>query len=171
MTGQFTREEIQDLRDLLELEKIRKSVLLYSHFMDSRNWDAMAQLYAEDAVCEWGPYGHFEGRERIHRQLVDAHLDRIPYDGFHCTTNVWAELSGPDTARSRCYLIDVWPSDVIGPISHPGYPENPILLYAIYENEHRRIDGEWKITRSEIHFSWPKRVVGDDFPRPMPSQA
>lgn len=161
----FTPEEIAELRRLLEIEKVRKLAQLYSHLMDSRDWDAMARLYAEDAVCEWGPYGSLAGRENIRKQLIAAHPGRLPYDGMHITTNLWVELTGPNSARSRNYLTDMWPSDEIGPISHPGYPANPVVLYAIYENEYRKTGPDWQISRSEIHFVWPQRITSQEFPR------
>ena len=74
-------EEISQLRKLLEVEKVRKVAQLYSHLMDSRDWTAMSQLYAEDAVCDWGPYGKLEGRDAIRDQLAAAHHGRLPYDG------------------------------------------------------------------------------------------
>ena len=53
----FTAEEIKELRSLLEIEKIRKVKNLYSHLMDSRELEAMVELYTEDAIGEWGPSG------------------------------------------------------------------------------------------------------------------
>lgn len=164
----FSASEIAELRRLLEIEKVRKLAQLYSHLMDSRDWDAMASLYAEDAVCEWGPYGSLQGREAIRQQLIAAHPERLPYDGMHITTNLWVELTGPKTAASRNYLTDMWPSDEIGPISHKGYPANPVILYAIYENDYRKRGEDWQISRSQIQFVWPQRIVSDDFPRETP---
>lgn len=167
----FSGAEIVALRQLLEIEEVRKVMLLYAHLMDSRDWDAMAQLYTEDAVGEWGPYGTWHGRAQIHRQLVDGHLGRLPYDGFHCITNVWAELTGPRTAVSRCYLTDVWPSDVTGPISHAGYPQNPVLIYAIYDNDYVKNASGWQIARSRIAVIWPERIVPEAFPRDLAALA
>ena len=62
----FTDGEIKELRELLEKEKIRKLKQLYSHLMDSHQIDALADIFTEDAVCEFGPeYGNWEGRETI----------------------------------------------------------------------------------------------------------
>lgn len=164
----FSREEIAELRELLEVEKVRKVAQLYSQHMDGRDWAAMAELYAEDAVCDWGPYGSLQGRQQIHDQLVAAHPGRLPYDGFHITSNLWVEMTGPDTAMSRNYLTDMWPAEERGPICHEGWPANPVILYAIYENDYRKIGGDWKISRSAIQFIWPSRIVAEDFPRAMP---
>lgn len=166
----LTPAEVRELRDLLKIEKVRKTMVLYSHLMDSRDWSGMARLYTEDAVCEWGPYGHFEGRGTIHARLVEAHPGRVAYDGFHITTNVWVELTGEDQAFSRTYLTDMWPAEELGPISHPAYPEDPVLLYGIYENEHRRVGDEWLISRSQLEFVWPKRIMHEGFPRTMAPQ-
>ncbi|MBT6586446.1 MAG: SnoaL-like domain-containing protein, partial [Gammaproteobacteria bacterium] len=54
----FNEEEIRELRELLEKEKIRKLKQLYSHLMDSGQIDALADIFTEDAICEFGPeYG------------------------------------------------------------------------------------------------------------------
>jgi len=164
----FSADEIAELRRLLEVEKVRKVAQLYSQLMDARDFAAMAELYTVDAVCEWGPYGSLRGRDRIHAQLVAAHPDRLPYDGLHITTNLWVELTGPDSAQSRNYLTDMWPAEDIGPISHEGYPANPVVLYAIYENDFTKIGTEWKISRSAIQFVWPRRITSEGFPQEMP---
>jgi hypothetical protein len=163
----LSAEEIVQLRKLLEVEKVRKVAQLYSHLMDGRDWEALAGLYAEDAVCDWGPYGKLQGRDAIHKQLVAAHPGRLPYDGFHVTTNLWVELTGEDTAISRNYLTDMWPAEERGPICHEGWPANPVILYAIYENDYRKIGQDWKISRSAIQFVWPARITGEGFPRDM----
>src|SRR4051812_32125023 len=116
----FTADEVAELRKLLEIEKVRKVVTLYSHYMDGRKWKELSELYTEDAVGAWGPYGTWNGRAAIYKALVDAHQGRVPYDGFHITTNAWVDLTGADTAVSRTYLTDMWPAEDLGPISHPG---------------------------------------------------
>ena len=167
----FTPEEIAELRKLLDVEKIRKVANLYSHHMDSRENDLLAELYAEDAVCEWGAYGTYSGREQIREAMKGAYAGRQPYDGLHVTTNHWIEIAGPGTARSRSYLTDTVLIDKTGPMNHPGFPANPILLYALYENEHRLVGSEWKISRSVIQFLWSKRVTQDGFPGEMRASA
>jgi hypothetical protein len=159
VTISLTAEEIADLRRLLEVEKIRKVMQMYSQHMDSRNWDAMAGLYSEDAVCNWGPYGSHQGRDAIRTALIDGHPGRIPYDGFHITTNFWIETTGPDSAISRSYLTDLFPGPDTGP--------HPVIWYAVYENTYKKLDGEWKIAESVIEGIWPERTVSAGFPRAM----
>lgn len=167
-TKPFSPAEMRELRKLLEIEKIRKVAQLYSHLVDVRDFAGMAALYAEDAIAEWGPFGSLKGRDQIHAQLLASKsASRLPYDGFHITTNLWIEMTGTETAVSRSYVTDVWPSDERGPVHHPGFPENPVLLYGVYENEYRKIGDEWKISRSNIQMTWPDRKTTDAFPAPM----
>ena len=44
--------------ELLQIESIKKLRTLYSHYFDGQFPDKMAELFTEDAVCEFGPdYG------------------------------------------------------------------------------------------------------------------
>jgi hypothetical protein len=155
----FSAEEIQELRKLLEIEKIRKVKSMYSHLMDSRDIDALVQIVAEDAVCEFGPYGTWTGRDVIHKGWAAVFKDAIPYGGFHATTNMWIEMTGPTTAMSRTYLHDI--------SNEPDPRANPVVWYGIYDEDYVKVDGQWKIKYCRLQFLWPKRLVADDFPRPM----
>ena len=62
---QFSQEEVRELRTLLEIEKIRTLRMQYSHFMDSRQLPALVGLFADDALCEFGPYGNWSGIDAI----------------------------------------------------------------------------------------------------------
>src|ERR1700761_7679232 len=97
----FTAEEIKELRTLLDVAKIKKVKDLYSMLMDGRDYDALAEIYAEDAVGEWGAFGTWHGREEIRQAMIRSYEGQIPYDGLHCTTNMWVEMTGATTAISR----------------------------------------------------------------------
>jgi len=56
-TTQLSREELETLRVLMDIEAIKKVKLLYCQLMDSKDIDALAEVFTEDAVCEFGPYG------------------------------------------------------------------------------------------------------------------
>ena len=53
------------VEDLLEIERIRKLRVLYSYYLDAGEFDALAALFCEDAVCEFGPFGVWTGRATI----------------------------------------------------------------------------------------------------------
>ncbi|MBI1178983.1 MAG: DUF4440 domain-containing protein [Alphaproteobacteria bacterium] len=155
----FTPDEVKELRKLLDVEKIRKVKQMYSHLMDSRNIDALAEILAEDAVCEFGPYGTWHGKKEIHEGWKAVFKDAIPYGGFHATTNMWIEMTGPDTAISRTYLHDI--------SNEPDPRADPVVWYGVYDEDFERINGEWKLKKCRLQFLWPKRLISDNFPRPM----
>jgi len=57
MTEAFTLAETSRLRRLLEVKAIRQLCLDCTFYMDLRDLDRMIDLFTEDAVCEYGPYG------------------------------------------------------------------------------------------------------------------
>ena len=167
MSDAFTPDEIEELRTLLEVEKIKKTKLLYSQLMDSRDIDGLAEIFADDAVCEFGPdYGVWKGKEEIrtnYKGVFNAEregADAVLYGGFHVTTNQWVELTGPDTAVSRTYLIDT--------VHEPDPRTNPIIWLGLYDEDYVKVNGEWKIKRSTLQFLWPQRMVTDGKDGPWP---
>jgi len=154
---QLSSEEIAQIRRFFETQKIRKKKeVVYSQVMDGRDPNAWANLYTEDALAEWGKYGTYRGREAIRNQLQYL-LDRKQFEGFHMTTNFWIELTGEDSATSRCYLQDIL-FDL--PANH-----SPVVEYGIYEEDWVKVDGDWQIKHHRIFFLWPIRedVAGDEF--------
>ena len=59
----LTEQEILKLRELLEIEEIKRTRLLYTHLMDAKRLDDLANIFTEDAVCEFGPFGSWSGSE------------------------------------------------------------------------------------------------------------
>lgn len=167
----FTDDEIRELKRLLEIEKIRKVKQLYSQLMDARDWDALSLIFAEDVVADLGPYGTLKGRAAVTDSvsgrasadgdaLPSLMTGRLPYDGLHMTTNLWIELTGPESAIGRTYLHDVLFED------HPRI--NPVFMFGIYDEDYVKTGDGWKIARFQVQFLWPQRIVPDDFPRKMP---
>ena len=167
MSDQLTPEEARALRELLDIEKIRKLKLLYSQLMDSRDIDALVEILSEDAVCEFGPYGTWRGKTEIHEGWKAVFTDREPYSGFHVTTNQWVELTGPDSAVSRAYLIDT--------VHAPDPRSFPVIWFGLYDEKYARIDGDWKMTECTLQYLWPQRMLTDvdgaPWPGPFPPKS
>jgi ketosteroid isomerase-like protein len=147
------------IEELLEIESIRKLRTLYSYYLDAGELDALVALFTDDAVCEFGPYGVWEGKATIRANYEVVERPMIEKGGFqtlHANTNHWVELTGADTAVGRVYLIDL----ALG-----GDPEkNPMIWLGVYDESYRKAGGAWKIARSSLQFLWPKRHVTADFP-------
>ena len=157
----ITTAELQELRELLEIEKIRKLKMLYAHLMDSHQIDALADLFTEDAVCEFGPeYGDWEGRETIRENYHGVFDDQEQFAAMHHQTNHYVDLTGPETAIGRSYLLDVVTT---------AEPEGqPIVWFGLYDEEYRKVNGQWLISKCSLQFLWPQRMTMPSFEKPYP---
>ena len=157
----FNDDEIKELRELLEKEKIRKLKQLYSHLMDSGKIDALAEIFTEDAICEFGPeYGNWEGREAIRTNYHGVFDGQAPFSVMHHITNHYIEMTGPDTAQGRSYLLDIATS-----VESEG---QPIVWFGLYDEDYRKVDGQWLISKCSLQFLWPQRMTMPSFETPFP---
>ena len=152
-------DEIQEFRQLIEIEKIRRKRHLYAHLFDSLQLERWVELFAEDAVGDWGSLGTWVGRAALYNAVRESTVGRAPYYAMHMTTNMWIELTGPTTAMSCCYLHD-FNNDLSLRI-------NPLKLLGVYEDDWQKIAGDWKIKRQRFQLLWPERSRDEEFPRPM----
>lgn len=160
MTG-ITDGEIKELRELLEKEKIRKLKQLYSHLMDSHQIDALADIFTEDAVCEFGPeYGNWEGRETIRTNYKGVFEGQEQFGAMHHITNHYIDMTGPDTAKGWSYLLDA--------VTTVEPEEQPIMWLGLYDEEYRKVDGQWLISKCSLQFLWPQRMTMPAFETPYP---
>ncbi|WP_243055269.1 nuclear transport factor 2 family protein [Pseudomonas sp. BP01] len=140
------------IKGLVDREEIRNLRTLYAHHLDSNNIDSLDEVFADDAVVEV-TVGKMEGIDAIRSCLKDAFklFDRDrqgSYPFMHAITNHWIKLTGPDSAEGRCYLIDFETASKPDP--------NPLLLLGLYADEYKRINGEWRITRTRLEVVWPE---------------
>ena len=141
------------IQALFDREEIRNLRTLYAHHLDSNNIAALDQVFSADAVVEV-TVGKMEGLAAIRSGLSEAFklFDRDHHGSYpclHAIVNHWIKLTGPDTAEGRCYLIDFETASKPDP--------NPLLLLGLYADEYRRIDGQWRITRTCLEVVWPQR--------------
>lgn len=143
----------EEIKALLDREEIRNLRTLYALHLDSNNIAALDQVFSADAVVEV-TVGKMEGIDAIRAGLNEAFTlyDRDlqgSYPFLHAITNHWIQLTGPDTAEGRCYLIDFETASKPDP--------NPLMLLGLYADHYQRIDGQWRITRSILEVVWPQR--------------
>ena len=59
--------------DLVEIELVRRLKHRYIRLMDTKQWDALAALWAEDATASWGGGAFsFTGRDAIMEFLIGS---------------------------------------------------------------------------------------------------
>ena len=132
----------QQAADIIEIGQLRSS---YQWYFDSCDLEGLLSIFTEDAVCDFGPFGLWQGKEAIR----EGYSKNIwpPDDRFatiHNTTNPLIEVNG-DTAIGKWFLLD----HILGPAG-----ESPLKIIGTYNDEFRRVDGQWKISRTRIDFVW-----------------
>lgn len=141
--------------ELVEIEAIKNLRQLYSHHYDGKQVDALAELFTEDAICE---FAAAFGEDWVGRDDIRDHFARFlenegpDFAVLHVVTNPVIRLVDPETAHGRWYLLDLQ-------TANPA--ENPLLLLGIYDDVYRKVAGEWRIHRMRIDFLWPRREVGE----------
>ncbi len=150
---------MRTLQELSDREDIRELRLDYTHHFDGGDLEALLALYTDDAVCEFGGFGVWNGKEEMRRgwapYLTGHDHTATPFPrGRHVVTNPKLSVDG-DEASGSWYLTD------ISYIDRPSgqVREHPVVLYGTYEDTYRRVDGTWKITRTVLHFHWPTAGV------------
>lgn len=149
-----------EISKLLAIEAIKNVRKRYCHYLDAHRMEALAQLFATDAICQVDR-GVWRGRDAIREGLsraftaFDTQSDgRYPF--LHAITNQWVELLGEDRAEGRCYLIDL--------VTTRLPSESPFLLLGLYADEYRLVDGDWLISRTRLDVVWPERNGGGGDP-------
>lgn len=149
-----------DINELLAVEEIKNLRLAYSAYFDTHDIDGLGSIFAEDAVCEFSEEygGDWVGRETICKNYAAvAEQLGAPYNAIHAVTNPWIQLTGEDTATGRWYLLDILTQQ--GALTSQGGHANPLLYVGVYEDEYRKVDGKWLISRVRLSFLWPERTL------------
>ena len=134
--------------EYLEIEAIKKIRVLYSQYFDSHQVDRLAELFADDAVCEFGdplPYGDWHGRDEIRENYAKVASGAAkPFAFMHAATNHHVELTGPDSATGSSFLLDL----------NLGDTEQPLTLVGVYNDVYKKVGGEWFIAKTRIEHIW-----------------
>ncbi len=137
--------------DALERFRIQELQSRYALAHDLTDPDMYASVFTEDAEL-YGAGGRLlaKGREALRAAGVNdrrrfnagAADDERSFGALrHIVTNSVIELTSPTTATGFCYVMTI----VVRP---GGGPE--ILSLGRYEDEYRKVDGEWLIAKREI---------------------
>jgi hypothetical protein len=147
--------------DLLTIEEIKELRLGYSEHFDAANLDALAELFTDDATCDFGEYGTWVGKDTIRKNYAETlRAVGAPFDSMHYVMNPRIRLTGPTTANGRWYLMDfLTRQKPVTEMETRGGHDNPLLWLAIYEDDYVKVGGKWKISYCKLHFLWPKRLT------------
>lgn len=160
--GPLTNEELRRFRRLLDEDAIRALTLHYSQFLDHHYLTRLREIFTPGIVCEFGPYGSWEGIETVlaNYQTVNRDMGGHPFVAMHANTQHWIAWLDGDTAVGRRQLIDF---DLTR-----SADENPLLWLGIYEDRYIRTENGWRIAHMRLQFLWPERLLSHGFPAVFP---
>ena len=143
--------QLKRVEELLDKEDIRALRQRYSELLDSGEAEKMGDVFTEDAVVKV-TVGSMEGLPAICRSLKEAYQtfdtqDRGHYPFMHAVTNHQIKITGADTATGSCYLLDF--------VTDRPQQSHPVLLLGRYLDSYVRVNGEWRIAKTELDVVWP----------------
>lgn len=146
----------REIRELLDREAIRDLKARYFRFVDTKQWERWRRLFTDDAQID----------SRLAEDGIDAFVARIAANLEHsrsCHHGHSHEIvfMGPDSARGICAMTDhvEWlaaPADARSAPNDRGF-----VGYGHYEEEYRRVCGEWRISFMRLTRLWVARLQRD----------
>jgi hypothetical protein len=127
------------LQRLGDREAIRALLLEYGRYLDTRDFEPLSRLFADDAefVLAFDTVQGPDGVLKAMNDMLGIHLPLHPGKDFHVFSNPIIELDG-DRATARSFWMYITPDG-------RGWPR--IALFGHYEDEIVRVDGRWKFKR------------------------
>jgi len=135
------RVMLQELRDI---EAIKMLKARYCHLVDARRWDDLAEVWTEDAVCNYGFFGSYKGATEIMDTFFRGLVDSASSFMVHMVHNPVVELHG-DSASGSWYLTA---QTTIQPANQA------VWVMGIYKDRFRRVDGRWKLASLDFEFKY-----------------
>lgn len=121
-----------------DIEAIKQLKARYFRLMDTKDWDAFASVFAEDATMRNSPDPKevFEGRSDIVAKVSAALSDAVTVHHGHMPEIV---LTSETTARG------IWAMD-----DYVDLPQLVLHGWGHYHEEYVKRDGEWQILTSRL---------------------
>lgn len=124
------------IRILEDIEAIKRLKAKYWRCCDKKLWDELEECFTEDAIADYFPNLHFEGRDAIIKFLKES-LGPDYMITAHGGHNAEIEIISETEARGIWALNDLV-------IIQPGIR---MRGYGHYEDEYVKENGRWKIKR------------------------
>jgi hypothetical protein len=133
-----------DLQELMEIEALKNVMAKFARFGDTQNWAAFRTLFVDDLVysVEAMPRASADAPQAATIQGLDTFIGGMGevLKGAHTCHRMFLPeitITGPDAAKSTWGLHDLVKT------------KNVIFNgYGHIHQDYRKVNGEWKITRS-----------------------
>lgn len=145
--GTHMDDLVERLRRLEDMADIHQLFVDYGAHLDARNFEAYADLFADDAEVLLGPMGRAKGREHI-KALMEGAVGGSPGGSFHLISSPMVSLDG-DTATARVMWTVIQQDE-------SGRPQLGMLGH--HRDELVRRDGRWLFLRRAGYVDIPSRL-------------
>ena len=145
----------RNVEELLAIEAIKQLKAKYFLYLDTKQWESWRQLFTDDLRTD-GTFFPDASRDTFVNGVRDSLEHAVSAHHGHTPL---IEVTGAETARGVWTMQD----DVRFPEGHPwsgGHRRR--VGYGHYEEEYRRMSGEWKISfmrLARLHV-WSEPIVG-----------
>jgi ketosteroid isomerase-like protein len=122
-------------RELLDRYEIHELRAAYSRAIDYENYERAHDIFTEDALVKYRT-----GDQRGPQEVYEYWRDNVKYDfSLHTVQMPEIEIDG-DEASGKWYMLVFY----VAPDGSTGH------VMGWYEDEYRRVDGEWKIAEMDM---------------------
>lgn len=140
--------EVEDLKatlnELKDIEALKKLKARYCHLVDARQWSELAELFTEDATCDYGFFGVYNGRAEIMNKFFRELVESASSFMVHMVHNPLIEVRG-DSALGTWYLTA---QTTMQPVNQA------VWVVGIYRDQFKRVDQQWKLSSLEFEFKY-----------------
>ncbi|WP_254524464.1 nuclear transport factor 2 family protein [Natrinema caseinilyticum] len=137
----------QRLRTLEAKDEIRELRAEYCFRADDRDWEGWADTFTEDGRIEVDQLGTYEGRDEIIQFGTDVIAGE--YQWFsHMVHNGVIDVDGDEATGKWYFEVPCVSKATLLNEGEAGW------LQGRYDEEYRRVDGEWKISVSKAAFHY-----------------
>ncbi|KAF3033261.1 hypothetical protein E8E12_003574 [Didymella heteroderae] len=144
LPGYFPRQKISKLTDLADIEEIRQTLSQYAFSIDGRDFDALSDIFAEDAVANYSaPLGVLNGLAVIETTLAAA-LSQFPGTQHQLGTQR-IRLCEKHTAISTTYYRAAHYLNATGGALQVIDDSGVLIAYSQYQDSWIKHNGKWKI--------------------------
>lgn len=135
-------EELEaKVRVLEDIEAIKKLQVAFCYANDSFNWQGVVELFTDEAVAEFGPFGHYEGKAEITKFYRDMLPPSMSFMQHMCHNPI-IEVKG-EKATGEWYFE--------ASVTQAPTPK-AMWIAGKYEGEYVKVGGEWKFKTLAVKF-------------------
>ena len=131
---------------LEDLEALKNLQVTFSYAVDRGDWQAIAELFVEDAIADFGSFGYYRGKSEVIRYFRDIFPPAFSFMA-HMLHNPLIKIEGNE-ATAEWYFET--------PVTHTK-SNRALWIAGKYESECCKVAGTWryKTLRSNVFYVTP----------------